>query len=666
MFRSPLPWTTRLAAVAFGITLALTFPLLAAESTPPQNPPTRDARLSPDRAVTDHADASVERSLASLIRKTLSPSPIEAEFVLDHPGAYAVSSDLTLPENVTLRVPRGALINIAETATLTISGAVEAGPYRIFTGPGRVAGSPTGDFVRPQWWGTDRAALQAAVRFKNVYLGAGTFTIDGDVEIPSDTHISGEPGCRIVSTLTGNPHNYYGMLRTSTTEPVKDVTIDGVTFSNTDAVGLYGFAVNGGGGENITFTNCRAEGCGLIFGINVRKILIANNICESSTLDKLDIFDDHHDGIYLGAVVEDCIIKNNRILGRRCHGIAVVSEAVFPPTSLDPTREMKGKRIFVQGNTVASGGQPKTAGGIWFSAVQDCRVVANHVEEYGDVGIDFEGSRNCVADSNVLVNNNKNLAMYGNCKNITFSNNTVYMTRVYVTEKSELTSCAFMNSYSNGYPTITDLRNSDIFVTGNLFSVNTPDPATGWMGGIVAGTARRIYFRDNVFVNCRFASHFCHDLETIEVVNNTFFNDRTAGAGVPLFLAVAENDPEERQPTKNFIIRGNRFRIVDDANVPAVIQIATHAVIHDVPTRPFCDLNVVIENNLIQRDEIALPSVLFLDNYRDGHRPDMMVRCIVRNNTTDGAIKFDIPDAQRAWVKVVAQGNRGFDAEDPD
>ena len=618
--------------------------------------------LSPkvDAAVPDQSDASREGSLAWWISKSSTPQARAARIQLPPAHVYHVKSDLAVPAHIALRIPRGAILNVAETATLTLDGVIDAGSYRIFEGNGSVAGKPQVDYVRPQWWGKDRKALQSALRFSAVFLGRDTFTVDGDLEIRSNTHLFGEPGAQIVCTLSGNPHNYYGILMTPKSERVQNIRVEGIKFVNTEAVGLYALAVNYPlGGEDIQFNDCESVGCGLIVAINVKRITVSDSICHSSTLDKLDIFDDHHDGIYVGGKVEDCIIRNNRVLDRRCHGIAVVADSIYHDPTKDPEREMPGKRILVEGNTVVSGsGQLKTAGGIWFSCVQDCRVLNNHVEEYGDVGIDFEGSRNCIADSNILINNNKNLALYGNCRNITFSNNIVYMTRAYTTEEGgELTSCAFMNTYSNGYPGHTDLRNSDIFVTGNLFSVNTEEPAKSWMGGIVAGTARRIYFRDNVFVNCHFESHFCHDLETIEIVNNSFFNDRTGGGNVPLFLAVAENDPEEKQPTKNFIIRGNRFRLADDAKVPAVIQIGTRAVIHSVPTQPFCDLNVVIENNVIQRDTATQPSVLFIDNYQGGHRADMAIRCVVRNNVTTGRIAFDIPEEMRETLELITENN---------
>ncbi len=608
------------------------------------------AEVASSPLIADHADARTEGSLAWHIAQSLAPTPAGTQLALREGHVYALNSDLTIPRNVTLDVPRGTVIEIADGATLTINGSVEAGPWRIFQGSGKVSGTPEMDYVRPQWWGTNEAALSAALAFPNVYLGTGQFVIKETIEIGDNTNIRGEPGCEIRSLMKGNPHSYFGMLGTSRTERVRNISIQGVKFTNTTAVGMYALAINQGGGENIRFTNCESEGCGVVFASNVRNIAVRDNTCHSSTLDKLDIFDDHHDGIYLSGVAEDCIIINNQIIDRRCHGIAVVAEAVFPPTSNNPLDEMKGKRILISGNTVVSHTAGQTAGGIWVSRVQDCRILGNHVEGYGDVGIDFEGSRNCVADSNVLVNNNKGLALYGNCRNITFSNNTVHITL------DDVAMTAFFNSYSNGYEDIIDRQNTDILVLGNVFS-NTGmafDPTHG-TGRIVTGTAERLVFRNNIFTNCMFASHFCDDLESIEIADNTFFNDYARSGYAVLHLAVSERDKTARTPPRNFIVRGNRFTSVNDETADSIIAIDTVGSLPD--TAPFCDLNVVIEGNTIERETTSQAAITLKDSYNHAHHESMRVSAVVRGNVTNSPIRVDGLKQSTKAVTLVVEDN---------
>ena len=375
---------------------------------------------------------------------------------------------------------------------------------------------------------------------------------------------------------------------------------------------------------------------------------VTGNSSHSSTLETFGAFADHPDGIYLGGVAEDVIITNNRVLDWRCHGIAVVSEAVFPPTSNDPTDEMKGKRILISGNTVIAPAERKTAGGIWASRVQECRITDNHIENYGDVGIDFEGSRNGIADGNILINNNKALALFGNCANIMFSNNSIYITR------SDGPMTVFLNTYSNGYKDIVDRQNTDIFFIGNLCRNDgaTFDKTHG-TGNIVPGTAKRIYFRDNVFINCRFSAGFSDDLESIEIEDNTFFNDYTKCGYAVLHLAVSERDKTERTPRRNFIIRGNRFTSINDEMIDSVIAVDT---VGPVPgTAPFCDLNVVIEDNIIERETVTKAAITLTDSYTNTYHKSMHVTAIVRGNIVNSPIDVEGLKASEKTARLVVQ-----------
>ncbi len=627
--------------------------------------------LSTDKGITDHSDASQSGSLAWHIAATLHP-PIETEILVPGGHTYYVGSDLTIPENITLQIQRGAILNVEKGATLTINGDIKAGPWRIFTGHGTISGEPQGDFVRPQWWGTDTAALQNAVRFKRVHLGTGTFTVDSAILIGSNTYITGEPGCQITSNRTGL--NIYEGIFTNLPagpaedrkyESVKNVTIDGVKFKNTTATGVFGlslWAPKGAVNENIKFLNCEAIGCGLVNVAGGKDILIRNNYCHSSTLSQKEFASiagdfpkyDNQGGIYICGSAENCIISNNRILGPRCHGIMVVAGAVYERTyeEMDPSQQYPIKRVLIEGNEVTAPPGPFTAGGIFLGYAQDCRVIGNHVEGYGDVGIDFEGGRNLLADSNTLVNNGKNLALYGNNKNVTFSNNTVYLTA----DRRGKDSPFFVNSYSNGYdPPIVDLRNTEILLVGNTFCANIDAYEKPWAGAIVLGTAKRIYFRNNTFVNAHVISWYCDDLETVEFTGNSFYSDATGGS-TPLYLAVSQRDQTEKQPPRNYFISNNRFQSANDADLGTIIQVDSSGGLEG--TAPYCDLNIVIENNVVQRETTEGKSAItFHDNYNWGYADQMRVNCIIRNNVTNAAVTINIPEDSTKEINLVVEGN---------
>ena len=90
---------------------------------------------------------------------------------LDIDHAETISADLTVPRNINLRIRKGCPLTVATTKTLTVSGGIDAGLYRIFTlsGTGRVLfGDGSIAAIFPEWWGaladasTDNStALQA-------------------------------------------------------------------------------------------------------------------------------------------------------------------------------------------------------------------------------------------------------------------------------------------------------------------------------------------------------------------------------------------------------------------------------------------------------------------------------------------------------------------------
>jgi len=55
------------------------------------------------------------------------------------PRTWAISDDLTIPSNILLAVPPGALLQVAAGKILTIQGPIDAGAYQIFSGSGTVS-----------------------------------------------------------------------------------------------------------------------------------------------------------------------------------------------------------------------------------------------------------------------------------------------------------------------------------------------------------------------------------------------------------------------------------------------------------------------------------------------------------------------------------------------
>ena len=105
-------------------------------------------------------------------------------------ATWAITGDMTIPSNITLRMDQGAVLAISTGKTVTINGPLDAGPYQIFSctstrqvnfGPGAIAEA------YPEWWGaradnsTDSlSGIQAAVNTGvKVVLAKGTYKLSG-------------------------------------------------------------------------------------------------------------------------------------------------------------------------------------------------------------------------------------------------------------------------------------------------------------------------------------------------------------------------------------------------------------------------------------------------------------------------------------------------------
>lgn len=102
------------------------------------------------------------------------------------PGTWVISADLTIPSNITLELPNGAVMQIATGKTLTINGSFKAGLYQVFdcVGTGKVSFPYTVSdskcrtvAVIPQWFGntgdstsyTDHTPIGKAIEAAGYY-----------------------------------------------------------------------------------------------------------------------------------------------------------------------------------------------------------------------------------------------------------------------------------------------------------------------------------------------------------------------------------------------------------------------------------------------------------------------------------------------------------------
>ena len=100
------------------------------------------------------------RNAATLISAIKSIGSSECPIILS-PGTWTIGEDFSIPSNITVKVPRGAILSIDSGITLTINGTIEAGLYQIFSGSGTVTGFDANRIV-PEWWGAVQNDLSSA------------------------------------------------------------------------------------------------------------------------------------------------------------------------------------------------------------------------------------------------------------------------------------------------------------------------------------------------------------------------------------------------------------------------------------------------------------------------------------------------------------------------
>ncbi len=90
------------------------------------------------------------------------------------PGTWSITGDMIIPSNIALRMDKGAVLAIAAGKTVTINGALDAGPYQIFSGTGTAV---LGSLVYVQygeWTGSSGINIITAASIQNQQYVAAT------------------------------------------------------------------------------------------------------------------------------------------------------------------------------------------------------------------------------------------------------------------------------------------------------------------------------------------------------------------------------------------------------------------------------------------------------------------------------------------------------------
>jgi hypothetical protein len=168
---------------------------------------------------------------STAIQSAITAASTNATTLLLKPGTWVVSADLTFGSNITVRFMHGAILQIADTKTVTFIGPIEAGLYQIFSdqdatnydgvkfNDGAAGSNVHIEAIYPQWWGAafncsdedcatgddDRDEWQCALNSLPLYGGIIKHT-GGRSKVGSTLiwPVSGTTGIPI--TIQGNNH----------------------------------------------------------------------------------------------------------------------------------------------------------------------------------------------------------------------------------------------------------------------------------------------------------------------------------------------------------------------------------------------------------------------------------------------------------------------------
>lgn len=190
----------------------------------------------------------------------------------------AITTNTTIPSNISIVVLNGGSFAISTGVTLTIENLVPPGSFQWISGAGTLTLGRLVQYFDPSWWGLSESATAAAqtLAFQRMFTQAennggrvhipkpsAQYLISGDIGIRNGTtpvYVNGN-GCKIKRDATSSGYN---MFRFRSNMTVVDVELEGHIQSGTgesDVVPSFGMGFRSGPFvDNVLFSNCYAYG----------------------------------------------------------------------------------------------------------------------------------------------------------------------------------------------------------------------------------------------------------------------------------------------------------------------------------------------------------------------------------------------------------------------
>lgn len=303
-------------------------------------------------------------------------------------------------------------------------------------------------------FGTDATAVTAALATLSsggtLFFPKGTYTLATEVAVTtSNIKILGEPGT-IIQITGSNVHNAFQFAG------VDNIVVSGITFywagadltsATADYNDLFALRFRSTGTSSVPVTPCTnilVEGCtasqmllivsgwdaypqaSMTYALQNKWVVVSKNKV-SCTLDS--------SAIYGGVAAIACFftsyskIVENSLSDKDADGNQVSTNSIG---GIHFKGGNNGNWVYFNStNNIVANNQLNIYGyGIYFAAARYNLVQGNVLNYLNSEAIDFEGCRDCLADSNVMNQCKYALAIFYYSANITFSNNTISIPNV--------------------------------------------------------------------------------------------------------------------------------------------------------------------------------------------------------------------------------------------
>ena len=446
------------------------------------------------------------------------------------------------------------------------------------------------------------ALTEALGKHRSVLIPKGTYRVSSPVDIPANTRLKGEGAVLNVSVRGGGSTAHVFLVsgdKAQKDKPAKrceNVTISGLTFVSERPEYLY--AVCGMSVKNLTLSGLETRGMGLAVISAINTVNAWDGTPDPNKTGGIKGKEDLSQNVTITNCFADC--KDNR--DGAVTGILIQYTDTFNLQNCHVANCYQGIQFWGGDSDYSRGGKPENygalsngriigcrarnvaGGGIWGSFGENVVIRDCQVSDCGDVGIDFEGSRNCRAE---------------NCKVYDCVNGN-YATFQYCTGRIEFKNCLSVLTGKAGTPGDHHYMNSnatqmagaqEIVFEGCTFESKT-------MGKVNAFSAmKRFVFRNNTCRNTCLTT-VGNNIYNVEVENNRFEWTSSEKPGVILLA-------ETRGPQETSLkVTGNK---VNGKDADTGIQVSCDS--------PGARAKAFIENNTVAGCEtpIRVRSVAGID-----------------------------------------------------